>query len=101
MLERCLQGTDWLVGDKITFADLAFGPWNDRLEVVLMVEDDKKFDGFPNVKAWHERMISRPSWKTAMEIRARLMDEQGLMCIGMPKGVSNMEEYMKAIEQDV
>ncbi|KAI4213977.1 MAG: hypothetical protein LQ351_003381 [Letrouitia transgressa] len=101
VLERCLQGKDWLVGDKISFADLAFVPWNDRLEVVLMVEDGRKFDGFPNVKAWHERMASRPSWKKAMEIRAQLMDEQGLMWNGMPKGVSNMEEYLEKIGQEV
>ena len=100
MLERCLQDKNWLVGDKITFADLAFVPWNDRLDVVLMVEDDKKFDGFPKVKAWHERMASRPSWKKAMEIRAQLMDEQGLMWNGMPKGVTNMEEYMEKMKQD-
>ncbi|KAL8751472.1 MAG: hypothetical protein Q9184_006060 [Pyrenodesmia sp. 2 TL-2023] len=91
---------DWLVGDKMTFADLAFVPWNDRLDVVLMVGHEMKFDGFPNVKAWHERMVSRPSWKKAMEIRAKLMDEQGLMSNGMPKGVSNMDEYMKRIQED-
>lgn len=95
-----MQGKNWLVGDKITFADLAFVPWNDRLEVVFMVEDGKKFDGFPKVKSWHERMASRPSWKKAMDIRAKLMDEQGLMWNGMPKGVSNMEEYMENMEQD-
>ncbi|KAI4175067.1 MAG: hypothetical protein LQ346_008130 [Caloplaca aetnensis] len=100
VLEGCLHGKNWLVGDKMTFADLAFVPWNDRLDVVLMVAEEKKFDGFPNVKAWHERMVSRPSWRKAMETRARLMDEQGLMWNGMPKGVSNMDEYMKKIGQD-
>ena len=100
MLETCLQGKDWLVGDKITLADLVFIPWNDRLDVVLMVGQEQKFDGFPKVKAWHERMASRPSWRRAMEIRAKLMDEQGLMWNGMPKGVSDMEEYLKKMEQD-
>lgn len=100
VLEKCMQNRDWLVGDKITFADLAFVPWNDRLEVVLMVENEKKFDGFPKVKAWHERMASRPSWKKAMEIRAKLMDEQGLMWNGMPKGINNMEEYVEKMKQD-
>ncbi|KAI4189164.1 MAG: hypothetical protein L6R41_001663 [Letrouitia leprolyta] len=97
VLERCLQGKNWLVGDKMTFADLVFVPWNDRLDVVLMVEDRMKFDGFPAVKAWHERMITRPSWKKAMGLRAKLMDDQGLMWNGMPKGVSNMEEYMERL----
>ena len=95
-----MEGKNWLVGDKITFADLAFVPWNDRLDVVLMVEQEKKFDGFPRVKAWHERMTSRPSWKKAMGIRAKLMDEQGSTWNGMPKGVSSMEEYMVKMEQD-
>lgn len=81
----------------MTFADLVFVPWNDRLDVVLMVEDRMKFDGFPAVKAWHERMITRPSWKKAMGLRAKLMDDQGLMWNGMPKGVSNMEEYMERL----
>lgn len=98
MLERCLQGKNWLVGDKITFADLAFVSWNDRLDVVLMVGAEIKFSGFPNLQAWHERMVARPSWNTAMEIRAKLMDEQGLTWNGMPKGVSDVEEYMKRIE---
>jgi glutathione S-transferase len=100
VLEASLAGKKWLVGYKITFADLAFVPWNDRLEAVLMSEEEKKFEGFPLVKAWHESMISRPSWKKAMEIRANLMDEQGLMWNGMPKGVSNMEEYMEKIKKD-
>ncbi len=100
VLEGYLQGRDWLVGDKITFADLAFVPWNERLDVVLMIKNEKKFDGFPKVKAWHESMASRPSWKKAMEIRAKLMDEQGLMWNGMPIGISNMEEYMEKIEHN-
>lgn len=77
----------------MTFADLAFVPWNDRLESVLLCPDENKFDGFPNVKAWHERMTARGAWKRAMEKRAKLMDEQGLMWNGMPKGMKNFQEY--------
>lgn len=100
VLEGYMQGRDCLVGDKIKFADLAFVPWNERLDVVLMIKNEKKFDGFPKVKAWHESMASRPSWKKAMEIRAKLMDEQDLMWNGMPKGISNMGEYMEKIEHN-
>lgn len=92
----------WLVGDKCTFADLSFVTWNDRLDSALMLPPDQKdkFEGFPNVKAWHERMISRPSWKKAMETRAKLMDEQGLTWNGMPKGINNMAEYEAKMKQD-
>lgn len=87
------KGQQWLVGDRITFADLAFVPWNDRLDATLGVPDDKKFEGFPHVQAWHESMVKRPSWIKAMEIRARLMDEQGLDWNGMPKGTKSFQDY--------
>ncbi|KAJ5999280.1 glutathione S-transferase [Penicillium sp. IBT 35674x] len=48
---------------------------------------------YPNVQVWNRRMQSRPSWKRSMEIRDRLMDEQGLQTNGMPKGITNMPEY--------
>ncbi|KAF2788508.1 glutathione S-transferase II [Melanomma pulvis-pyrius CBS 109.77] len=100
VLEQGLTDKKWLVGDKMTIADLAFVPWNDRLDVVLMCPAESKFDGFPRVKAWHESMIARPSWKKAMDTRAKLMDEQGLMWNGMPKDVSNMEEYQARIRAE-
>ncbi|RYC62855.1 hypothetical protein CHU98_g3354 [Xylaria longipes] len=86
----------WLVGDKMTYSDLAFVPWNDRLDATLGVPDDKKFEGFPHVQAWHERMVKRPAWIKAMELRARLMDEQGLDWNGMPKGTKNFQEFEAA-----
>ena len=85
VLNGVLDGKKWLVGDKITFADLAFLPWNEHLDVVLGVSAENAFDGFPNVKAWHKRMVSRPSWKKAVETRIRLLDEQGFMPNGMSK----------------
>jgi glutathione S-transferase len=66
----------------------------------MIPEGQDKFEGFPNVKAWHKRMTARPSWKKAMETRAKLMDEQGLMWNGMPKGIGNMEEYEAKIKAD-
>jgi glutathione S-transferase len=89
VLEGLLEGKQWLVGDKVTFADLAFLPYNDRVERFLTCPAENRFDGFPNVKAWHEKMTSRPSWTKAMKTRDLLMDEQGLMPNGMPKGVSS------------
>lgn len=87
------------MGDELTYADLSSVSWNERLDVVLMVSESVKFSGFPTVKAWHERMISRSSWRKCMEIRARLMDEQGLIWNGMPKGIENMEQDMESIKK--
>lgn len=100
VLDRSLEGKSWLVGDKMTYADLAFVPWNDRLDFVILATPEQKFDGFPNVKAWHERMTSRPSWKRAMEKRDKLMDDQGLMPNGMPKGINNIAEYEAKMKTD-
>ncbi|ROW04767.1 hypothetical protein VMCG_04738 [Cytospora schulzeri] len=100
VLEGWLQMRNWLVGDKITYADLAFATWNDRSDAVLSCAPEDKFKGFPRVQAWHERMTSRPSWKKAMDTRARLMDEQGLDWNGMPKGIKSMAEYEAKINAD-
>ncbi|KAL1863008.1 hypothetical protein Daus18300_008164 [Diaporthe australafricana] len=100
VLDRQLQGKQWLVGDKMTYADLAFAPWNDRTDALLQCAEDKKFEGFPNLAAWHERVTGRASWKKAMETRAVLMDEQGLDWHGMPKGMKNMAEYQAKIKAE-
>lgn len=83
----------WLVGDKMTYADMAFVPWNFRLAEVMMVSWDEVWEGTPHVRAWQETMAELPSWKRSMDIRARLMDEQGLQWNGMPKGIKTFQDY--------
>lgn len=91
----------WLVGDKMTFADMAFVPWNDRLDQLLMQSWDEVWDGVSHVRAWHEKMVALPSWKRAMQTRAKLMDEQGLQWNGVPKGIETFTEYEKKIAAGV
>jgi glutathione S-transferase len=95
VIERVLSENDsqWLVGDKMTYADMAFAPWNFRLSEVLLQSWDEVWHGFPRTRAWHERMVELPSWKRIMETRARLMDEQGLQWNGVPKGIDTFTEY--------
>ncbi|XXH01736.1 hypothetical protein Hte_008097 [Hypoxylon texense] len=83
----------WLVGDKMTFADMSFLPWNFRLSEMLVQSWDEVWEGAPHVRAWHERMADLPSWKRSMEIRTRLMDEQVLQWNGVPKGIETFTEY--------
>lgn len=90
----------WLVGNKMTFADMAFVPWNFRLSEVLSQTWDEVWEGIPHVRAWHNRMIELPSWKRSMDHRARLMDEQGLQWNGMPKGIESFTEYEAKIVAD-
>jgi glutathione S-transferase len=83
----------WLVGNKMTYADMAFAPWNFRLSEVLLQSWDEVWEGAPHTRAWHERMVELPSWKRIMETRAILMDEQGLQWNGVPKGIDTFTEY--------
>ncbi|KAI1842437.1 hypothetical protein JX266_011332 [Neoarthrinium moseri] len=101
VLEGVLAAKDadkqWLVGDKMTYADMAFVPWNFRLAEVLNQSWDEVWECAPRVRAWHEGMVGLPSWKRSMEIRARLMDEQGLQWNGVPKRVETFDQYEKDI----
>lgn len=94
------EDEQWLVGDKMTFADMAFVPWNFRLAEVLVQSWDQVWDGFPRTRAWHERMVARDSWARAMKLRAKLMDEQGLQWNGVPKEFGTFTEYEKKIKED-
>jgi glutathione S-transferase len=85
--------SQWLVGDKMTFADMSFMPWNFRLSELLNQTWDEVWEGTPHVRAWHERMSALPSWKRSMEYRARFMDEQDLQWNGVPKGIETFNEY--------
>ncbi|OJJ99076.1 hypothetical protein ASPACDRAFT_120172 [Aspergillus aculeatus ATCC 16872] len=99
VLDTVLADKTWLVGDKLTFADLAFVPWNGRLNY-LLPEAEQDLAAWPNVQAWQRRMEARPAWRTCIERRDRLMDEQGLQPNGMPKGVSNIREYEELIARN-
>ena len=90
----------WLVGGKMTFADMAFVPWNFRLAEVLEEGWDEVWEGMPRTRAWHEKMVALPSWGRAMKLRARLMDEQGLQWNGVPKGIETFTEYEAKIAEE-
>ncbi|KAI1384136.1 glutathione S-transferase [Hypoxylon trugodes] len=98
VLDGWLATRQWLVGDKMTYADLAFVPWNDRIDSVILCKPEEKFAGFPHVQAWHERMNSRPSWKRCMEVREPLMKEQGLdQETGRPARFKTHQEFEEAV----
>lgn len=70
VLNLALQGKEYLVGNKLTYADLAFIPWQCGL-----IMFDPEFDvgkEAPNVAAWMERMEARP---VVAELLGRLREE--------------------------
>ncbi|KAI8716336.1 hypothetical protein NCS52_00926800 [Fusarium sp. LHS14.1] len=70
VLETVLKDREYLVGDKCTYADLSFVPWN-RVALYApffkeaLWEQYKVEERFPNFLAWHRRLSSRPSVKKA------------------------------------
>lgn len=57
-LDAALAGKSWLVGDRLTIADLSLAP---PLTAAGMLQID--LSRFPNVTAWLARITSRDSWK--------------------------------------
>lgn len=62
--------TGFLVGDRITYADLAFVPWNDMLEDVMR-DWDFATDA-PIFAAWQKGMMERESVKRVWTKRAAM-----------------------------
>ena len=56
----------WLVGKKLSYADLAFIPWQKIVGRVLG-KDEYNEDNFPHVKEWLSKMTTRETVKTALE----------------------------------
>lgn len=55
----------WLVGGKISYADLSFIPWQVIVQRVLGDEFDMK--EFPTTKKWLDKMNERPAVKQVMD----------------------------------
>ncbi|OJD18235.1 hypothetical protein AJ78_01735 [Emergomyces pasteurianus Ep9510] len=101
VLNIALEGRQWLVGDKCTYADLSFMPWNNRVNMLLETPPgEDPLAPYPNVQAWQHRMEARDSWKKAMVVREKYMNEQGLQVNGMPLGINNIKEYEELIERN-
>lgn len=54
----------WLVGDRITYADIAFVVWQSIVAQVF--EERYSPDDFPHVKEWLDRLVSRPAVKVGL-----------------------------------
>ncbi|KAF2093327.1 glutathione S-transferase [Rhizodiscina lignyota] len=68
------HGTGYVVGDKLTYADLAFVPWNVLLSDVMGEDFDPKVEA-PDFAAWHDNMAERPSVKRAYKKKQTLVDD--------------------------
>lgn len=63
VLERRLEGRDWIVGDAYSIADMISWPW-----VLIAPRLGAELDKFPRVADWRERIKARPAVQRAIEI---------------------------------
>ncbi|PYH83368.1 glutathione S-transferase Ure2-like protein [Aspergillus uvarum CBS 121591] len=77
VLDRALEGKKWLVGDKCTFVDLCFVPWQEL--VPFMVRDDavvrELVEQYPNVRAWMGRMKGREEVQKVLREKREAMEQ--------------------------
>jgi glutathione S-transferase len=74
VLDKVLAGKQWLVGDKCTYADLAFVMWNTNIAYVMNGRPEGwDIEQFPNFKKWQEAMLARDSVKKVLSV---LMDKE-------------------------
>lgn len=65
VLDSVLKDKQWLVGDKCTYADIAFAPWEHGMHGFFGAET-KHLDAehkYPHYWAWYQRLQARPSFK--------------------------------------
>ena len=61
VLEKQLQGRDFLVGDDLTIADMATFPWVGSLDWGYKAAEVLQLSDFPTVMAWCDRCQQRPA----------------------------------------
>ena len=57
VLERALDGRDWLCGDRLSYADFRAGTM-----LRLHEEAGLPLADYPNAAAWHDRLMALPAW---------------------------------------
>ena len=68
-----LKEKKWLVGEKCTYADLAFVPWDVGVSVIFERNGkEAELEGLkkelPSWWAWHERLVARDTVKKVLAV---------------------------------
>ncbi|KAL1941750.1 hypothetical protein VTO73DRAFT_6750 [Trametes versicolor] len=72
VLESVLSKQEWLVGGKLTVADISFITWNEMAIGFGLqgVEGGNVEKEFPNVYKWHQKLVTRPVVRKFLDIQA-------------------------------
>ncbi|KAJ9164808.1 Glutathione S-transferase [Coniochaeta hoffmannii] len=75
VLERVLSQQEWLVGGKLSVADISFLQWNTSADRIILGSEfiDKEA---PHVRRWMNAIIARPAIAAIMQERMKLLSAQ-------------------------
>lgn len=63
VLNKQLEGKDWVAAGEYTIADMAIYPW-----IVPWDKQGQNLNDFPNLKRWFEKMAARPAVQKAYKL---------------------------------
>ena len=76
VLDNHLKGKHYLVGDKCTYADLAFIPWHNMIPFILKgdkLEDEGQYKDYDR---WMNSLLERPAVKKVLADKQKKMAEK-------------------------
>lgn len=71
VLEKRLEGRQFIMDDDYTIADIAIFPWVRTARVFYEADELLGFKNFPNVLAWLERCMERPASQVGLNVPPR------------------------------
>jgi GST-like protein len=71
VLETCLGGRQWIMGDQYTIADISLLGWVRNLIGFYGARELVEFDTLKHIPAWLERELARPAVQRGLEIPKR------------------------------
>ena len=74
VLDKQLDGAQWLVGDEYTIADMCTYPWIECLVNFYEKAEFLELESYANVTAWRARMAARPAVQRGMRVNAPFSD---------------------------
>lgn len=70
VLDKHLEGKNYMIGDEYTIVDMATFPWVGCLDWGYNAREHLELDKFKNVMAWHERCSLRPAAEKGAKVCA-------------------------------
>ncbi|KAH9907792.1 glutathione S-transferase [Xylariomycetidae sp. FL2044] len=67
VLDKILKDREYLVGDRASYADLVWLPW-ERIVQEFHPQLADRFNQYKNYKAWYDRLMARPAVQKALGV---------------------------------